>query len=208
MLVGCVGLAACGEGASQSNVQSEAPSSTDPLAAFADCVAPTYPGGTYIDENGSPASAPEPGPPPDRGRGQPSGPPSSQPAGDPEVPGETADRARTLAEEDRLLGPLLRQATLVDTRPWAGQHDQPIGVILDYKFRAPVDLPMGHGEIIDAGSEDMGTPGKYDDNGLPSKTPLSPDKSLPDTERAFIFVDSQAGNVYAAQPMNDLDSPC
>lgn len=122
MVVVTIGVAGCGSGKRvSSGVHSHEPPSTE--SPFAGCPFTTYPGGTYLDENGAPASAPKPGPPPPRSGDQvPSGESdSSVPQGDPKVPPGTATEAKEIALSDRILGPLLREATLVDTLQWKGQ---------------------------------------------------------------------------------------
>lgn len=208
MVVVAIGVAGCGSGERvSSGAHSNEPSSTE--SQFAGCPFTTYPGGTFLDENGVPV-APKPGPPPPRSGDQvpPGESDSSAPPGDPEVPPGTATKAKEIALSDRILGSLLREATLVDTLPWLGQDDEPIGVILDYRLEALSDLPMSHGEIISAPTDESLTPGKYEKNGLPSKRPLGEDQSLPGTGRAWVYVDTRAGEVYATQPMDTLDVIC
>lgn len=202
-----VGVGACAGSASSRPAGSGAtqPSTVD---EFADCVFPTYPNGTYLDENGAPASAPAPQPQPPPAPQHPSGDTGlTGPAEESEVPPDVAHRAQEVAERDSLLGGLLRKGTIEEALRWPGADEQPIGIILDYSFDEPSSLPMGHGAIIDAGSVDAGRAGRYEENGLPSKVSLPESEQDRNTTRAFIFIDTKTWQVYAAQEMNTLDGP-
>ena len=203
VLFGCACLSACGSNGSP--VVAGAPTTTE--SPFAHCVAPTLPNGTYLDENGKPAYPPEAGPLPELPPGQkPRDSNAPRPPPEPEVPADVAAKARTIAEADKTLGRLLQRAEVVETLEWTGQDDAPIGVILDYRFDPPVDLPMSHGEIVGAAGD--GYPGKYDERGFPVKRALPSDASFPKTDRAEVYVDVAGGAVSAANQTNRVHDPC
>ena len=115
------------------------------------------------------------------------------------------------ARSDKIVGALLSNAnaSLVDTTAWLGQHEQPIGVVLWYRFEEAVDLPQAHGQIIQAADVESGNPGKYDENGLPTKAQIGAREVWPQTEMAMGFIASKNDKVYALQPMTDnVRHPC
>lgn len=208
-----VGLASCGSETVSTSGTAGTGTSAGPDSSR--CELPTLPGGTWVDTEGKahgPRTAPTPRPLPTPER---SIPPSTYPGGmptEPEVAARDRQRAIEAAGRDPIIGTVVSDgnATLTSVTPWLGQHGEPIGVVLDYRFEHPVDLPRGHGDILQAAFPDSGIEGTYDTNGLPTKVAVGSAGVWSGTEWAWVFVDTEAGEVYAVQRMNGtaVQHPC
>ena len=202
----------CGNDPDATSVTAATTTSSGP--DFSKCTPPTLHGGTWVDTEGKvhdPRTAPTPPPLPTTESTATRSGDTTLPYSEPTLPAQVRDAALKAARSDKIVGALLSNAnaSLVDTTAWLGQHEQPIGVVLWYRFEEAVDLPQAHGQIIQAADVESGNPGKYDENGLPTKAQIGAREVWPQTEMAMVFIASKNDEVYALQPMTDnVRHPC